>query len=54
VLFGPDPAVQPTTWEAAKDGFNFGSLELDRDGDLTAAIVNTAGQTQFSFTLTPQ
>jgi alkaline phosphatase D len=54
VLFGPDPATQPTTWEAAKDGFNLGRLELARDGKLTAAIVNTAGQTQFSFTLTPQ
>jgi len=54
VLFGPDPAVQPTTWEQAKDGFNFGRLELDRHGVLTAAIVNTAGQTQFSFTLTPR
>src|SRR5215203_175565 len=52
VLFGPDPAVQPTTWEQAKDGFNFGRLEVARDGVLTAAIVNTAGQTQFSFTLT--
>jgi alkaline phosphatase D len=54
VLFGPDPAAQPTTWEAAKDGFNFGRLEFGRNGVLTAAIVNTAGQTQFSFTLTPQ
>jgi hypothetical protein len=42
VLFGP-----------AKDGFNFGTLELDRDGKLTAAIVNTVGQPQFSLTLTP-
>ena len=54
VLFGPDPATQPTTWGQAKDGFNFGRLELNRDGELTAAIVNTAGQTQFSFTLSPQ
>jgi alkaline phosphatase D len=54
VLFGPDPAVQPTTWTQAKDGFNFGRLELDRNGRLTAAIVNTAGVTQFSFTLAPQ
>jgi hypothetical protein len=27
---------------------------VDRGGKLTAAIVNTAGQTQFSLTLTPQ
>ena len=54
VLFGPDPAVPATTWAQAKDGFNFGRLELDRNGRLTASILNTAGQTQFSFTLTPQ
>ena len=54
VLFGPDPAATVTTWEQAKDGFNFGTLELDRDGELTAAIVNTAGQTQFSLTLMPR
>jgi alkaline phosphatase D len=54
VLFGPDPSAPATTWEQAKDGFNFGRLELDRNGELTAAIVNTAGQTQFSFTLNPE
>jgi alkaline phosphatase D len=54
VLFGPDPAAQPTTWEQAKDGFNFGTLDVDRNGRLTAAIVNTAGQKQFSLTLAPQ
>ena len=53
-LFGPDPATQPTTWAQAKDGFNFGTLEVGRDGRLRAAIVNTAGQTQYSLTLTPQ
>ena len=54
VLFGPDPAATVTTWEQAKDGFNFGTVEVDRDGMLRAAIVNTAGQTQFSFALTPR
>ena len=33
----------------------FGRREMEMDADeLTAAIVNTAGQMQFSFTLTPQ
>jgi alkaline phosphatase D len=54
VLFGPDPDVAATTWAEAKDGFNFGRLEVDGNGVLTAAIVNTAGQTQFAFILTPQ
>ncbi|HET9323187.1 MAG TPA: alkaline phosphatase D family protein, partial [Gaiellaceae bacterium] len=54
VLFGPRPAASPTTWEQAKDGFNFGTLEVDRGGQLTAAIVNTAGQTLYSLTLVPR
>jgi alkaline phosphatase D len=54
VLFGPRPAAAPTTWEQAKDGFNFGTLEVDRGGRLTAAIVNTAGQTPYSLTLVPR
>ena len=53
-FFGPVTAEAVTSWAQAKHWFNFGRLELDRDGQLTAAIVNTAGQTQFSFTLTPQ
>ena len=53
-FFGPATPEAVTTWELAKHWFNFGTLELDRGGRLTAAIVNTAGQTQFSLTLTPQ
>jgi len=37
----------------AKRWLNFGTLDFDRDGRLTAKIVNTAGQTQFSVTVTP-
>jgi alkaline phosphatase D len=54
VLFGPDPAATVTTWEQAKDGFNFGTVEVDRHGVLRAAIVNTAGERQFALSLTPQ
>jgi alkaline phosphatase D len=43
-----------TTWEQAKRFFNFGTLEVARNGELTAEIVNTAGNTQFSLTLTPR
>jgi alkaline phosphatase D len=52
-FFGPPTAEAVTTWDEAKRWFNFGTLEFDRDGELTAEIVNTAGQTQFSLTLTP-
>jgi phosphodiesterase/alkaline phosphatase D-like protein len=44
----------PTSWEQAKRFFNFGALEVERNGELTAEIVNTAGDTQFSLTLTPR
>jgi alkaline phosphatase D len=53
VLFGPRPATTVATWAQAKDGFNFGTLEVDRNGRLTAAYVNTAGQTLYSLTLAP-
>lgn len=53
-LFGPRPAAQATTYEQAKDGFNFGTVEVDRRGRLTAGYVNTAGQRLFTLTLTPQ
>jgi alkaline phosphatase D len=53
-FFGPPTAEAVTTWDEAKRWFNFGTLEFDRDGELTAEIVNTAGQTQFSMTLTPR
>jgi alkaline phosphatase D len=51
-FFGPSPA--PTSWEEAKKWLNFGTLELDRHGTLTARIVNTAGERKFSLTLTPR
>jgi alkaline phosphatase D len=51
-FFGPSPA--PTSWEEAKRWLNFGTLELDRHGTLTAGIVNTAGERKFSLTLTPR
>jgi hypothetical protein len=43
-----------TSWEQAKHFFNFGTLEVERNGALTAEIVNTAGDTQFSLTLVPR
>jgi alkaline phosphatase D len=54
VLFGPRPAAPVATWEQAKDGFNFGTVEVDRQGMLTAGFVNTSGQRLFSLTLTPR
>jgi alkaline phosphatase D len=53
-FFGPPTPEAVTTWEEAKRWFNFGTLEVDRSGRLTAAIVNTAGQRQFSLALTPR
>jgi alkaline phosphatase D len=52
-FFGPPSAGAVTTWSEAKHWFNFGELELARDGSLTIRIVNTAGETEFERTLTP-
>jgi alkaline phosphatase D len=53
-FYAPATAEAVTTWQEAKRWLNFGTLELDEDGALTAEIVNSAGQSQFSLTLTPQ
>jgi alkaline phosphatase D len=53
-FFGPPTPEAVTTWDEAKQWFNFGTLEVDRNGRLTAAIVNTAGERQFSLTLAPR
>jgi alkaline phosphatase D len=43
-----------TSWEQAKRFFNFGTIDVERNGKLTVEIVNTAGDTQFSLTLMPR
>ncbi|HMB17848.1 MAG TPA: alkaline phosphatase D family protein [Gaiellaceae bacterium] len=53
-FYGPPTAESVTSWEEAKRWLNFGTLDFARDGTLTAKIVNTAGQTQFSITLPPR
>jgi alkaline phosphatase D len=50
-FYGPAGAPAVTSWDEAKRWFNFGTLEVTADGDLTAQVVNTTGQPQFSLTL---
>ncbi len=52
-FFGPVAATDVTTWEQAKTWFNFGTVEIDADGTLTAGIVDIAGHAQFELTLEP-
>ena len=52
-FYGPATPEAVTTWEQAKAWFNFGTLEVDADGTLTAAIVNTAGAAVFVLELEP-
>jgi alkaline phosphatase D len=52
-FYGPDSAVAVTSWAEAKRWFNFGTLVVDREGTLTAGIVNTAGETVYSLELAP-
>jgi hypothetical protein len=40
-------------WNQAKRWFNFGTLEVDAGGDLTARVINTAGKPKFSLSLSP-
>jgi alkaline phosphatase D len=53
VFVGPPSAADVTTWDAAKTWFNFGTLEVDADGTLTAAIVDTGGDPRFELELRP-
>jgi len=52
-FFGPDTPEAVVSWPEAKRWFNFGTLEVARDGTLRAGIVDTAGRTQFSLELVP-
>jgi alkaline phosphatase D len=56
VLFfhGPATPADVTNWEQAKQWFNFGTLVVGADGDLTAELVDTAGEARFSLTLEPR
>jgi alkaline phosphatase D len=52
-FFGPATAEAVTTWEQAKTWFNFGTLEIDADGTLDAAIVDLGGTRRFEVELRP-
>jgi protease II len=53
LLNAPPAAGDVTTCADAKRWFNFGTLEVARDGTLVASIVDTAGNTRFSLELEP-
>jgi alkaline phosphatase D len=55
VLFfhGPASPADVTNWDQAKRWFNFGTLAIEADGDLTAEVIDTAGEARFSLTLEP-
>jgi hypothetical protein len=55
VLFfhGPPTPADVTNWDQAKQWFNFGTLEVAANGDLTAEVTGTGGETRFSLTLEP-
>jgi alkaline phosphatase D len=56
ILFfhGPASPGEVTSWEQAKQWFNFGTLEVAAGGDLTAQVVDTAGEPKFSLRLEPR
>jgi alkaline phosphatase D len=53
-FYGPPTPEAVTSWAEAKRWLNFGTLELNRRGRLTAEIVDAAGQTQFALRLAPR
>jgi alkaline phosphatase D len=53
MFFGPATPEAVTSWTEAKHWFNFGTLAVDARGQLTLGIVNTAGESVFSQTLSP-
>jgi alkaline phosphatase D len=48
---GPESAEAIRSWEDAKRWFNFGTLEIQRDGALALGVVNTHGDRLFALTL---
>ena len=52
-FYGPATPEAVTSWTEAKRWFNFGTLEVDEDGVLTAGIVTTAGEEVFELELRP-
>jgi alkaline phosphatase D len=56
ILFfhGPASPADVMNWDQAKQWFNFGTLEVGADGDLTAGVIDTAGEPRFSLTLEPR
>jgi alkaline phosphatase D len=52
-FYRPATPEAVTSWTEAKRWFNFGTLEVDTGGALTAGIVNTAGERIFEVTLSP-
>jgi alkaline phosphatase D len=56
VLFfhGPGSPAEVTSWDQAKRWFNFGTLEVEADGDLTAEVIDTAGEPRFTLEVEPR
>jgi hypothetical protein len=53
LFLGPETPEAVTSWEEAKRWFNFGTLEVTKDGTLTGAIRDTTGNVRFSLELVP-
>jgi alkaline phosphatase D len=54
IFHGPESPADVTSWDQAKQWFNFGTLEVGVRGDLKAEVVDTAGEPQFSLALVPR
>lgn len=50
-FFGAGSAAEVTTWEQAKSWFNYGSLQIDENGRMTASIKNVEGESVYSISV---
>lgn len=52
-FFGPRSAAAVSDWSEAKKWFNYGVIDIQPDGTLTATIKDTAGTAVYTLTLKP-
>lgn len=52
-FYGPESANAVTSWQEAKKWFNYGLIDIDESGKLTASLRKTDGEEVYRLTLSP-
>lgn len=53
-FFGAENRSDVVSWEQAKSWFNYGTIEIDDNGELTASIKNIKGESEYEINLQPK